>query len=312
VKAGISRSVAALGLALSGSACQSAAPSAELQTARDVYLKAQGSRAAEVAPADLREAERAWKAAEAAHKAAPRSNKERNYAYLAVRKAQLALAKVDADRARTEQLHAAQVLGALPYAELLRETRSELLERERALQESERALAAADEAREQLTLEQSGDEGQLRVSGVLFETESAELSPEAREQLDVLADDLLAHEDQVLVLRGYADARGPQRYNQTLSRARAQAVREYLLQRGVPAQRLRAQAIGERLPVARNDTSSGRANNRRVEIVATPASGAPADDTAPSARRRQQRERQGTDQERQNVSGKDEPGAGEH
>jgi len=222
------------------------------------------------------------------------------------------MAKADADSAAAEQLHAAQVRGARPYAELLRETRSELVERERASLEIGRALAAAAvDAREQLLEKQSGAEEQLRVFGVFFETESADLSPEAREQLDAVADDLLAHEDQVLVLRGYADARGPGRYNQALSRARAQAVREYLVQRGVPAQRLRSEALGERLPIARNDTSSGRANNRRVEIVATPASGAPADDTAPSARRRQERERQGTDQERQNVSGKDQPGEGE-
>jgi len=309
VRAGISHPGAALGVALIGSACLSTAPSPELETARDVYLKAQGSRAAEVAPADLREAEQAWKAAEAAHEAAPRSNRERNYAYLAVRKAQLAMAKADADSARAEQSQAAQVRGARPYAELLRETRSALVERERALQESELALALADDAREQLMEEQSGAEEQLRVSGVLFETESADLSPEARKQLDGVADELLAHEDQVLVIRGYADARGPGRYNQTLSRARAQAVREYLVNRGVPAQRLRSEALGERLPIARNDTSSGRASNRRVEIVATSASGAPADDTAPSARRRQ--ERQGSDPERQNVSGKDEPGVRE-
>jgi len=297
----------ALGLAMIASACQATAPSPELQTARDVYLKAEGSRAAMVAPADLREAEQALKSAEAAHQRAPRSQTERSYAYLAMRKSQLAMAKADADTARAEQLHAAQLAAARPYVELLEETRGELAERERALQESERALAEANGAREELGVEQSGAaEGQLTISGVFFETESAELSPEAQSQLDRLADDLLAHEDQRIVIRGYADARGPRRYNQALSRERAQAVREYLLSRGVAEDRLRTEALGKRLPIARNDTASGRANNRRVEIVAARASGAAADDTAPSARRRQ--ERQATDQERQNVSGKDKPG----
>jgi outer membrane protein OmpA-like peptidoglycan-associated protein len=128
-----------------------------------------------VALADLREAERALKSAEAAHEDDPRSRAERSYAYLAVRKSQLAMAKADADTARMEQLHAAQVQGA-------------------------------------------------------------------QSRLDILADNLLAHEDQVLVIRGYADARGPRRYNQTLSRERAGVVRRYLEGRGVPAERLRTEA----------------------------------------------------------------------
>jgi outer membrane protein OmpA-like peptidoglycan-associated protein len=292
-----------------GSACQSTAPTTELKTARDVYGKAESSRAAEVAPADLREAERALQSAEAAHHDAPRSQRERSYAYLAVRKSQLAMAKAEADTAQAEQRHAAQAAGARPYAELLGEARSELAEGERDLEERERALAAANAAREELTLEQSGGaEGQLRVSAVFFETESAALSPEAQSQLDLLASDLLAHDGQRLVIRGYTDARGPRHYNQALSRKRAQAVREYLASRGVPAGRLRAEGLGARLPIARNDTRSGRANNRRVELVAAPASGTPTDDTAPSARRRQKQH--GT-HERQNVSGKDEPGDSE-
>jgi outer membrane protein OmpA-like peptidoglycan-associated protein len=307
VKARIFRQFAVWGLPLLGSACQSTAPSPELKTARDVYGKAESSRAADVAPADLREAERALKSAEAAHEQAPRSPRERSYAYLAVRKAQLAMAKADADAAEAEQLHAAQVVGARPYAELLGEARSELARRERELEERERAWAAESAAREQVTVEQSsGAEGQLSVSGVFFETESADLSPEAQSQLDQLAEELLAQDDQRLVIRGYADARGPRRYNQALSRARALAVREYLVSRGVPEDRVRAEALGERLPIARNDTPSGRSNNRRVEIVVAPTSAVATDDTAPSARRRQ--EQQGTDQGRQNVSGKDKPG----
>jgi len=217
------------------------------------------------------------------------------------------MAKADADTAAVDQLHAAQVAAARPYVELLGQSRAELARRERELEAREAALAAANAARDEITMEQSGaGEGQLRVSGVFFETESAELSPEAQTQLDRLAEELMAQDDQRLVIRGYADARGPRYYNRALSRERAQAVREYLVSRGVPAERLRAEALGERLPIARNDTPSGRANNRRVEIVAAPVSGAPTDDTAPSAQRRQ--ERQGNEQERQNVSGKDKPG----
>jgi hypothetical protein len=155
VKARIVHQFGALGLALIASACQATAPSPELETAHDVYMKAEGSRAAAVAPADLREAEQALKSAEAAHQQAPGSKRERSYAYLAVRNSQLAMAKADADTARVEQLHAAQLAGARPYAQLLEETRGELAERERALQESERALAAANDAREERSMDQS-------------------------------------------------------------------------------------------------------------------------------------------------------------
>jgi len=185
------------------SACQPPAASAELRTARDIYARAERSRAAEVAPADLLDAEQALRSAEAAHHDAPGSVRERIHAYLAVRKSQLAMAKADADTAEAEQRHAAQAAGARPYAELLGEARSELAESERDLEERERALASASAAREAITLEQSGGaEGQLRVSGVFFETASADLSPEAQSQLDLLADDLLAHEGQQVVIRG--------------------------------------------------------------------------------------------------------------
>jgi outer membrane protein OmpA-like peptidoglycan-associated protein len=60
--------------------------------------------------------------------------------------------------------------------------------------------------------------------------------------------------------------------NQALSEKRAQAVRDYLASRGVPSARVTMVGLGESTPVASNDTPSGRQQNRRVELVISPAS----------------------------------------
>ena len=71
-----------------------------------------------------------------------------------------------------------------------------------------------------------------------------------------------------VVLQGFTDSVGAQAYNEQLSNERAQSVRDYLIQQGVPPQQIQGtEGLGEQHPVASNDTSTGRANNRRVEIV---------------------------------------------
>jgi hypothetical protein len=74
------------------------------------------------------------------------------------------------------------------------------------------------------------------------------------------------------LVEGHTDDRGSDATNQQLSQKRADAVREYLESRGVPAERMRSVGRGESNPVASNDNPEGRANNRRVEIIVERAS----------------------------------------
>lgn len=67
-------------------------------------------------------------------------------------------------------------------------------------------------------------------------------------------------------VQGHTDSIGSEQYNLDLSPKRADAVRDYLIKRGVGADRLIAKGLGESVPIATNDTPEGRAENRRVEF----------------------------------------------
>jgi outer membrane protein OmpA-like peptidoglycan-associated protein len=75
------------------------------------------------------------------------------------------------------------------------------------------------------------------------------------------------------VVEGHTDSQGRVQDNQELSLARAQSVRDYLVSRGIAADRISAHGLGSERPVATNKTAEGRADNRRVEIVVQPSGG---------------------------------------
>ena len=106
-------------------------------------------------------------------------------------------------------------------------------------------------------------------SDVLFDFDTATLTPGGREKLQKLAGVLLAHHDSYRVeIEGHTDAFGPDEYNLKLSQQRAEAVRRGLEQAGVDPERITAaRGVGSASPVASNDTREGRQLNRRVEII---------------------------------------------
>jgi outer membrane protein OmpA-like peptidoglycan-associated protein len=111
----------------------------------------------------------------------------------------------------------------------------------------------------------------ITLSGsVLFASGRSALLPTAREKLDQVAEALKTSQDHQITIQGYTDSRGSDQKNQDLSLKRAQAVRDYLTQRGVPPDKLKAEGMGSANPIDSNDTTEGRANNRRVEIVVKP------------------------------------------
>lgn len=101
---------------------------------------------------------------------------------------------------------------------------------------------------------------------VWFDLDSAALRPEAQASLEAAAAQLLRHPAR-LELAGHADEQGGAAYNLALSQRRARAVRDFLVARGVPSGQLLLKGYGESRPVAGNDSETGRARNRRVELV---------------------------------------------
>lgn len=109
-------------------------------------------------------------------------------------------------------------------------------------------------------------EDKFVLKGVNFETSSAELTADSRRVLDDVVDTLNRHLEIKAEIAGYTDNRGSARLNQSLSQRRAESVRNYLVGKGIAADRLTAKGYGEADPVADNNTTAGQAENRRVEL----------------------------------------------
>ncbi|MGB7408444.1 MAG: OmpA family protein [Pontixanthobacter sp.] len=108
--------------------------------------------------------------------------------------------------------------------------------------------------------------------GVTFAVNSANINPTFQNTLDVVANSMQTYPNSLIDVYGHTDSTGADAYNQRLSEQRAQAVANYLVQRGVSRSRIRSQGFGETSPVADNSTTQGRALNRRVEIKIIPIS----------------------------------------
>ena len=113
----------------------------------------------------------------------------------------------------------------------------------------------------------------MTLSDVLFDTGKATLKPGAARDLDRLAQALKDNSNTRVLIEGHTDSVGGDDYNQALSDRRAEAVADALRMRGVPEDRYEVKGLGKAFPVASNDTSAGRQQNRRVEIVFSDASG---------------------------------------
>ena len=111
----------------------------------------------------------------------------------------------------------------------------------------------------------------ITFRNVLFAFDSAELTPQARREIERMAF-VLNHPQAIarrIVLEGHTDSIGSDAYNQRLSERRAQSVVNYLAKGGIARSRLDPIGFGEDEPVASNDTEEGRAQNRRVELRVT-------------------------------------------
>lgn len=297
---------AALATGLAVGCARGGPASSQLVSARQAYAQAIASPAPKLVPKELAEARSALNDAEIAHKEDAGSEHEQHYAYLALRRAQIAMARANAIIAQQQhqdaQTRYATLLEQRPTsvhvevtnpsnADELAKKDQQLDERTKSLQAKEAELAAQAEAlktereaREKLERERDealnklkdfaavveNERGTVITLGgaLLFRSNETVLLPTAQAKLDQVATALQSvGSDQSLVIEGHADARGSSDFNRRLSVQRAEAVRAYLVSRGVPPEKLVSLGKGEEQPVASNGTAEGRANNRRVEIV---------------------------------------------
>ena len=107
----------------------------------------------------------------------------------------------------------------------------------------------------------------VNLSDVLFDSGSANLKAGAREKLAKVAGILLSHPGLRLQIEGHTDSIGSAEYNQRLSENRADSVRTYLVEQGIASNSVTTAGFGEMMPVASNDTATGRQQNRRVELI---------------------------------------------
>ena len=156
------------------------------------------------------------------------------------------------------QVHAKAQQAAAQSEQLRQQAEKEKQDlRGRLLQQLNAVLATRDTARGLIA----------NMSDVLFKTGSFELMPAARERLAKVSGIVLAYPSLHLQVEGHTDSVGGDEYNQTLSERRAGAVRDYLVQQGILAESIEARGFGKTVPIASNDTSEGRQQNRRVELV---------------------------------------------
>ncbi|MEX2476667.1 OmpA family protein [Marinobacter sp.] len=150
------------------------------------------------------------------------------------------------------------------------DARRKELELEMSSSQAEQARREAELLRarmEEMQAEQTDRGMVLTLGDVLFDLNQAELKAAGEQTVSRLADFMSEYENRRVRVEGYTDSTGEASYNQRLSERRADAVRNALLDMGVSRNRVETRGYGEEYPVASNDDSSGRQQNRRVEIV---------------------------------------------
>jgi outer membrane protein OmpA-like peptidoglycan-associated protein len=148
-------------------------------------------------------------------------------------------------------------------------------ERQAAEQAAAQAAAQAQQVREQLrqqlnTVLQTQETARgliVNMSDVLFAFNKYELKPDAQVKLARVSGILATYPNLKLQVEGYTDNIGSDDYNLKLSQERATSVQAFLIGQGVQPDNITSQGYGKADPVADNSTNSGRAENRRVELV---------------------------------------------
>jgi outer membrane protein OmpA-like peptidoglycan-associated protein len=256
----------------------------ELEQARtDVQTLARDPMAEQVASKELADARNSLQGAELALKEGQKKD-ALHYAYLASQQAQTGGERIAEERAKGQVAQ-----GEAERNRVLLEARTTEAERaaasaqaqaaqaEAARQQAEasrqEALAAKAEAEDmqrqlaELQAKQTERGMVLTLGDVLFDTGASSLKPGANAVMDRVSSFMQKNPDTKVMIEGHTDSQGSDEYNEDLSRRRAMAVQDALASRGVDRARVETVGRGEGAPVASNDSSAGRQQNRRVEIV---------------------------------------------
>jgi outer membrane protein OmpA-like peptidoglycan-associated protein len=274
----------------------------ELVDARSAYDRASHGPAQDLTPADVHVARTSLEDAELAFDDEGDSQRTRDLAYVAMRRSEIAeskartlAAKRESERLAAQVAQQKDATQARTAAEL--DAARQQIQGQSAQLSQEQARRAEAEKRAQQAMSDLANVAAVKedsrgtvitLSGeVLFESGKAELKPVATAKLAQVADALTTSDpDSSIRVEGYTDSQGSQRFNEKLSQDRAEAVRQFLVSRGVASDRVRAEGFGPAKPIADNKSPEGRANNRRVEIVVQPTGGAttpaPSSQTPPS------------------------------
>ena len=267
-------------------------PPAELTNARAELLRAKNGPANQLDPTDVHEASVALDRAEHAFSENPDAPNTIDLSRIAQLKAETAEAKAstmqaELDKTRAEQAFKDQQTSRLQNAQgqlqaaqgQLQNTQTDLVKTQEQLEREKAQRAKAEEALKaaRLTLAQiasvKDDERGMVVTfqgEALFKTAKSELLPGAMAKLDRVSETLKGQERKI-VISGHTDnVGGDTAYNQDLSEKRANAVKTYLVSKGVPQDLITAEGHGPSQPVGDNKSTEGRAMNRRVEIIVQP------------------------------------------
>jgi outer membrane protein OmpA-like peptidoglycan-associated protein len=273
--------------------CAAAVPPADLVTARATYIRASHGPAAELDPADVHTAGESLALAEAAFERDGDSQNTRDLAYIADRRAQIAEARGGAIGANAQQqqilgnMHAAETAQLATTSGQLGQAKVALALQGQAMQSQDQALAVEKQRRDEAdkraakaaadlaafaSVKQETRGMVITLSGaVLFQSGKSDLMSGAQAKLAEVADALTKQDaESKILVEGHTDSQGGASYNQELSQKRAQSVRDYLVTRGMAADRVTSEGFGLTRPIADNASAEGRANNRRVEIIVQP------------------------------------------
>ena len=240
----------------------------ELERARDAVAKvASMPDSSTLASAELNAAQETLRKAEEAAREREPDSEVAHLAYVAEQQAGIAEAKMNEAKALQDTENAESQRNAA-----LLEAR----ERDVADAKADAARAQADAAEAWRQVEEAQETARgvvLTFGDMLFDTGGAVLKPGAQLLLDKLAAYLEQNPSAKAIIEGHTDNVGSDAMNQALSERRAAAVATALQMRGIGIDRLEIMGLGESYPVATNDTSAGREENRRVEVVLSDAQG---------------------------------------
>lgn len=270
-------------------ACGAHMAPAELVDARAAYDHAAQGNAAKLVPADLHVARESLDAAEQKFSDDPDGQDTVDTAYIAMRKAQRAEALGNA-AAAADLAHSAHSEEFKTQKEIIASQQGQLqntkgalaktqgdLAKQKEMTETERAARVAAEKKAQDAMDALSKSLAVKADprgtvitlsgGVVFVTGQATILPGAQAQLNQVADALKTQAEHHFTVEGHTDNQGTDKINDALSTSRANAVRDYLIVRGVAAAAITAQGLGSTRPVGDNKSPEGRAMNRRVEII---------------------------------------------